>query len=143
MRLTHLSWAFWIRYFGCFFLTKLSFKYWMNLALWSHISLVVIYAMKCFQFLYIQYIYFCFWNTNPGNADLNAAGYKAAGRNAGPQGGNRIGDHVRNGPVEVIIFPNDAGDIREVFVVSDGEHRRFLMSATIEIVILSNFISKI
>lgn len=44
--------------------------------------------------------------TNPGNADRSAAGYRAAGSIAGPQGGRKIGDHVRKGAV--------AGAIRAV-----------------------------
>lgn len=71
------------------------------------------------------------WNTNPGNADRNAAGLNA-GKSVGPHNDmNGIGDHVRNGADGGIMLPKcDTGDRRPV-VGGDGEHRRFLMSATI------------
>lgn len=51
--------------------------------------------------------------TNPGNAERNAAGYKA-GKNAGPHGGNSIGDHVKNGPDgAIILFKNDEPAVGE------------------------------
>lgn len=79
--------------------------------------------------------------TNPGS-DRNAAGYRAAGKRAGPHGGNKIGDHVKNG-ADGGIRPlkcdetggnDDGSDIRPSAVVDrrdgdgDGEHRRFLFS---------------
>lgn len=77
-------------------------------------------------------------NTNPGNADRNAAGLNA-GKSVGPHNDmNGIGDHVRNGADGGIMLPKcDTGDSRPV-VGGDGEHRRFLMSATIVTVFLSN-----
>lgn len=78
--------------------------------------------------------------TNPAR---NAAGYRAAGRKAGPHGGgNRIGDHVKNG-ADGGIMPlkcdetggkAERSDIRASAVDvcrvgdGDGEHRRFLFS---------------
>lgn len=89
------------------------------------------------------YILFIFQNfgTNPGN-DRNAAGYKAAGNRAGPHGGNKIGDHVKNGAdggmkplnCDVTGWTDVAADIRSSVADDcrvgdgDGEHRRFLLS---------------
>lgn len=70
-------------------------------------------------------------NTNPGNADRNAAGLNA-GNSVGPHNDmNGMCDHVRNGADGGMMLPKcDTGDRRPV-VGGDGEHRRFLMSATI------------
>lgn len=46
----------------------------------------------------------------PGKADLSALGQNAAGRNAGPQGGNRIGDQVRKGAA-VAVGPIPAAPV--------------------------------
>lgn len=80
------------------------------------------------------------FSTNPGS-DRKAAGYNAAGKRAGPHGGNNIGDHVKNGAVGGImpLKCDDTGgigvgsDIRSSTDVcrvgdGDGEHRRFLFS---------------
>lgn len=79
--------------------------------------------------------------TNPGS-DRSAAGYNAAGRNAGPQGGNKIGDQVKNGadggikPLKCVdtggigvgsVVRSSFPDVRRVGD-GDGEHRRFLFS---------------
>lgn len=77
-------------------------------------------------------------NTNPGNAERNAAGLNA-GKSVGPHNDmNGSGDHVRNGADGGMMLPKcDAGD-RRLVVGGDGEHRRFLMSATIVTVFQSN-----
>lgn len=92
--------------------------------------------------------------TNPGS-DRNAAGYKAAGKSADPQGGSNIGDH-NNGAVGGIrpLKCVDAGwkeagwdnrpSLTEVCRVGDGdgEHRRFLFSVA-TIASFATFINQI
>lgn len=70
--------------------------------------------------------------TNPGNADRNAAGYRAAGSIAGPHGGRKIGDQVKNGAVAGAIMAGCGSRVWWSPDFGDGERRRFRISATME-----------
>lgn len=79
--------------------------------------------------------------TNPGS-ERSAAGYNAAGNSAGPHGGNKIGDQVKNGAdggMKPLKCDETGGSVVGSAVRSpfmdvcrvgdgDGEHRRFLFS---------------
>lgn len=74
-------------------------------------------------------------NVYPGKADRSALGQNAAGRKAGPHGGNRIGDQVRNGAAVVgpiVMFWGSSVAPGAAAGIGDGVHRLlFFASATV------------
>lgn len=103
------------------------------------ILMIQIYTTRMLETKLLFKIYSELKLSYPGS-DRNAAGYKAAGNSADPQGGSNIGDH-NNGPVCGIrplkcvtggteIVSEDRFALADVCLVGDGdgEHRRFLFS---------------